>query len=476
MRKTAKDVSNAPGTSSGYDTATGYGVVQAGAAVEYVKNHIFIRMNGSYDQLVTLQNSTPLQFYDNYFGGLSTGIHSARQFSARKTFDFSQYNFGHVPDVLIRRRSTDGWEIVSDSVREIRWAQVVPGTATSSNVTVETGAYTSAGKDWPCGGDTGCTFVGGYNGLIDIAITLAVTTTPGDADNNTSVDVGDVNYMIARIYSGGPDFPIRNDADVNFDCTFNLPDLSYLIAYIFSGGPAPLDSDCMLGSLKSTPGGETFVLAGDVALDVGSRVADKRELKYNASRKVNALSIRLKALNGSKIDVTKTCKKSHLYWSQDGADVIIGLIDPQGKDFFLPSDTDLVAISGDFEIVSVEATDIHADGTTEYIHPNFVAGRFTSGSDPTVGEFSLDGAFPNPFNPETQIAFSLPVSSNVKIEIYNILGQRVVTVTDKRFDAGSHRVRWNSQDESGATVASGMYFARMTAGEFSASKKLVIMK
>jgi Secretion system C-terminal sorting domain len=307
-------------------------------------------------------------------------------------------------------------------------------------------------------------------------VTVAGRSTPGDVDNNTVVLIGDVTYMADWIFGGGPYPPILNDADVDGDCKANIVDVTYLISAVMGQGPAPLDSDCVPGSLKPTVGGESFVFAENVALDVGAGVNGKRELKYNSTRKVNALAIRLKALNGSRIDVTKTSAKSSLYWSQDGDDVMIGLLDPQGVDFFVPSDSDLVELSGDFEIVSVEATDIHADGTTEYLRPQFVAGKFTAGGAPGISEFSLDGAYPNPFNPVTQIAFSLPVASDVKIEIYNVLGQRVITLTDSYFEAGKHTVRWSSQSESGSTVASGMYFAKMTAGDFSASKKLVILK
>ncbi len=480
LYQTANDTA---GPVVGYDVETGHGSVHVGRAVQMAATKRAYRDNSTSATLTLEQAAHTRRFWHNlgYTGGLFNGQYTdVERYRASHTFN---YGFGHDSlTAIIRRRCTIGWPLNDhvDSTREIAWAAFDTTSLDRSSVTVYTGVYYIPDNGtnrsnmvgwWPCKNPP-CVSAPD----IDLAISVLVATTPGDADNNTSFNVADVNYMLAWIFTGGSGPPIRNDADANGDCVLNIADVTYMIANIFNSGSLPLDADCVPGSLKPAAGGESFVFAADVALDVGAKRDNRRMLKYNATRKVNALVIRLKALNGSQIEVTKTSAKSELYWSQTGADVIIGLIDPQGQDFFMPSDSDLVEIAGDFEIVSVEATDIHADGTTEYLRPQYVAGKFTSSSDPTIGEFSFDGAFPNPFNPETQIAFSLPISSNVKIEIYNILGQRVITLTDKRFDAGAHTVSWSSQDESGSIVASGMYFAKMTAGDFSASKKLVILK
>jgi hypothetical protein len=90
--------------------------------------------------------------------------------------------------------------------------------------------------------------------------------------------------------------------------------------------------------------------------------------------------------------------------------------------------------------------------------------------------FSVSQNYPNPFNPATQFKFDLPRASQVKIEIFNILGQRVKTLVDERRRAGSHVVDWNGQDERGVEVSSGVYFYRMWADEFSDIKKMVLLK
>ncbi|MDX9858558.1 MAG: T9SS type A sorting domain-containing protein [candidate division Zixibacteria bacterium] len=84
--------------------------------------------------------------------------------------------------------------------------------------------------------------------------------------------------------------------------------------------------------------------------------------------------------------------------------------------------------------------------------------------------YSLSQNYPNPFNPNTTIEFSLPVKSEYRLTIYNILGQQVEQFSDE-LDAGYHKIEWDA-----GRYASGVYFYRLTAGEFSATKKMVLLK
>ena len=95
-------------------------------------------------------------------------------------------------------------------------------------------------------------------------------------------------------------------------------------------------------------------------------------------------------------------------------------------------------------------------------------------SIPTV--FSLSQNYPNPFNPKTLIRFTLPKDSWVKMEVYNILGQKVRTLVDEKLTAGVKEVEWDSKDVNGLEVASGIYFYRIKADDFSDIKKMVMLK
>ncbi len=76
----------------------------------------------------------------------------------------------------------------------------------------------------------------------------------------------------------------------------------------------------------------------------------------------------------------------------------------------------------------------------------------------------------------TRIEYSLPEQSHVTLEVFNILGQRVKTLVGAVQPAGRYSVVWDAKDEQGKEVSSGIYFYRLEAGEFSESKKMVILK
>lgn len=89
---------------------------------------------------------------------------------------------------------------------------------------------------------------------------------------------------------------------------------------------------------------------------------------------------------------------------------------------------------------------------------------------------SLNGNYPNPFNPETTIAFSLAKSSRVKLDIYNIRGQKVKTLVNERMDSGKHTAVWNGTDKNNRKVSSGVYLYRLTTDTHKFNNKMILMK
>jgi hypothetical protein len=99
------------------------------------------------------------------------------------------------------------------------------------------------------------------------------------------------------------------------------------------------------------------------------------------------------------------------------------------------------------------------------------------GSEPNVPtHYSLDQNYPNPFNPSTTLAYSLKEAGHVTVSIFNVLGQNVKTLVNEYQDAGFYTKIWDGHDDSGSEVASGIYFYRIKAGDFSDIKKMVLMK
>jgi hypothetical protein len=99
------------------------------------------------------------------------------------------------------------------------------------------------------------------------------------------------------------------------------------------------------------------------------------------------------------------------------------------------------------------------------------------GSEETLPKkYSLGQNYPNPFNPATTISFSLAQSEKVKLKIYNLLGQEVLTLLNGEKPAGTHQIVWDGRDENGITVASGIYFYKLEAAGFKEVKRMVFLK
>jgi len=86
-------------------------------------------------------------------------------------------------------------------------------------------------------------------------------------------------------------------------------------------------------------------------------------------------------------------------------------------------------------------------------------------------KFSLVPPYPNPFNPTTVISFTLPAASRVSLQVYDLAGRSAMTLVNGWRDSGEHEVTFD-----GSELPSGIYFAKLTAGEFTAVQKLVLIK
>lgn len=86
-------------------------------------------------------------------------------------------------------------------------------------------------------------------------------------------------------------------------------------------------------------------------------------------------------------------------------------------------------------------------------------------------KFSLEQNYPNPFNPSTNIQYSISSRQFVQLKVYDVLGNQVATIVDEEMPAGSHKIDFTSLN-----LSSGIYFYRLTAGEFVQTKKMVLLK
>jgi len=101
------------------------------------------------------------------------------------------------------------------------------------------------------------------------------------------------------------------------------------------------------------------------------------------------------------------------------------------------------------------------------IEPTDVQGMESFGID----GYELEQNYPNPFNPVTNIKFTLPQAEKVRLDVYNIIGEKVITLIDKDMEAGFHSIPFNA-----ANLSTGTYIYRLQTRDFSQTKKMLLMK
>jgi len=90
--------------------------------------------------------------------------------------------------------------------------------------------------------------------------------------------------------------------------------------------------------------------------------------------------------------------------------------------------------------------------------------------------YELSQNYPNPFNPSTTIQFALPKAGRTELVVYNILGERVTTLINRRLAAGSYTLEWDGTNDQGEPVASGVYVYRLQSGDYTTSRKMVLAR
>jgi hypothetical protein len=164
----------------------------------------------------------------------------------------------------------------------------------------------------------------------------------------------------------------------------------------------------------------------------------------------------------------KPVKACAVFLSKDNHPVEQTETDARGNATFL---TDL-SLGDEYTVAAVH------QGYTTYIKtftPSVTTDINTDETDlPT--KFTLYQNYPNPFNPSTVIEFVLPYSSMVDMSIFNVLGQRVTSLINRKLSVGKHRVIWEATDKQNNPVPSGIYFYRLETESFSEIKKMVLLR
>jgi len=150
-------------------------------------------------------------------------------------------------------------------------------------------------------------------------------------------------------------------------------------------------------------------------------------------------------------------------------------------DLALPTGGMLVAGAGDINADGYDEVllSVYGDSTARgvvYIFTSCPSSVSDAEEEQFPNRFQLNQNYPNPFNPQTEIVYELPFDCQVRLTVYNVLGQRVVTLVDEFQNAGTKTFLWNGKNAGGHELPSGIYFYKIDADGFKQARKMVILK
>ncbi|MCK5126272.1 MAG: S8 family serine peptidase [candidate division Zixibacteria bacterium] len=291
---------------------------------------------------------------------------------------------------------------------------------------------------------------------------------PGDVNMDGDVDILDIVYLINFKYKDGPPpEPYEIEGDFNCDTLVNIIDITILIDYKYKGGAAPQDCCPQSVLLEPTP----IFLKVKLAI-IEASITEKYDgntttIMLNSEIDLQGLELRINCDEGATI--TNLTPDLQLFASETDGQRQIGLLDTKNNGYLATGLNSVIKVTGKAQIT--EAIGVNKEGTGVGIK---IKNAEKEAMLPTA--FALHDCYPNPFNPVTTISYDLQDAVNVKLVVYNVIGQRVATLVNEYQAAGSYQVDWNSRNKSGQTVASGIYVYRLTAGEFVETKRMMLLK
>ena len=301
----------------------------------------------------------------------------------------------------------------------------------------------------------------------------------GDCDHRGRVDIGDVVYLVNFIFAAGPAPRPSNAGDVDCSGQVDITDVVRLVNYIF--GFSGLCDPRLPNQKMTVPS------IGEAELLLTSDQVSERQvaltLSGRFSREVGGLQFclrlghsRLTLVNAVAID---EARELPLYVSASKDSVLVGMIDISQRKTIPMAGGALIKLTFERNDDSSELNDLSVDRVViagsdgVALNPDF---KINLGDLVLPKSFSLGQNYPNPFNPNTVIEFGLPRPCHVKLTVINILGQTVKKLVDTEFKAGRGRVVWDGTNSAGEQVASGVYFYRLSAGDYTQTRKMVLIK
>ena len=246
--------------------------------------------------------------------------------------------------------------------------------------------------------------------------------------------------------------------DMNGDGGFNVLDIVTLANCVLDENCETLEFGC-----AADINGDTYYNVLDIVTlancvlneDCGGRVDDASYSKLIISDNIVLIEadgfiggVQMTLQHGDDFTIEMTDRALFADYLTSGNETRLLVITPETDKLF--------SFSGDFEITEIIVANSQYEVSVDL---------------PLATSYSLSEAYPNPFNPTTTMTLTMPVSGDIRVEVYNLLGQVVSTLASGYMEGGTYTLTWDASD-----VSSGMYFVKMVAGKYVKTQKLMLVK
>jgi len=377
-----------------------------------------------------------------------SGDHTWNEFWDEEWIQWEPVN-GYINNPLVYE---NGWGKVFGSVFEIKSnGYLTPVTETYSEETSEITIYALDANDEPIDG-----------ARIKLRVD-AVSDNWGYTDNE-----GKYTFIVGE----GRNYYARMDSDIGSD---------------------PIDTNQYYEIALNSVGGQSYIYYTEAA-------GAMPEVSYNSipipedNEDDFKLEIDITAenqvING--IIIMDDLDATHFYNSQAGGKINFFMADWIGYNYYTDGQlfdtfneaTSLSNGNIEFNIPADQAWYAFFDNGDNLNNPQHISGsaRLYEYEDSSIEEDLISAAvntlsnYPNPFNPTTTISYNLNTESEVRIEIFNIKGQKINTLIDEEVSAGNHTLEWDGKDSSDRSVSSGIYFYKLRSNDFTITNKMLLMK
>ncbi|MEE8577326.1 MAG: T9SS type A sorting domain-containing protein, partial [candidate division Zixibacteria bacterium] len=284
------------------------------------------------------------------------------------------------------------------------------------------------------------------------------TTGNVNSDQQDLVDISDLTLLVNHLFVTFESLECTGEANTNGDPTgtIDISDLTKLVNHLFvTFEPLAVCSAPTFGAAPRPAG----------SISVGASYANgETTISLRSPVDIRGVQLQLQSTNGTFSTERPENRLEGgiemVYGTKDGH-LNVGLLDLDGGQILRSGDRTVVAIPGEYRIVSAAVADLRH----QTINLNVGAPQAI-----VPYQFALSQNYPNPFNPTTTIGFTMPTKGEFRLRIYNITGRLVDEINEKRM-AGPQRIEWDAGNR-----ASGVYFYRMSVGDMVKTRKMLLLK